>query len=304
MPNQAPYLINIVGPTAIGKTALAIQVAQHFNTEILSADSRQFYKELSIGTAKPSAEELSLVPHHFVGNLSIQDEYNAGMFEKDAIALLEQLFQKNKVIVMVGGSGMFTKAVIEGFDVLPEKDQQLRDELQAELDEKGIESLQERLRNLDAKYCDQVDINNPHRLMRAIEVCANGEQYSELRTAHKKERPFQVISIGLNIDRELLYNSINQRVDQMMQNGLLKEVESVYEYKHLNSLNTVGYKELFDFIAGNCTLEEATDKIKQNTRRFAKRQLTWFRRDKDTQWFEPTDTEGIINYIENKIEWI
>lgn len=302
MATPTPYLINIVGPTAIGKTALAIKVAQHFNTEIISADSRQFYKELSIGTAKPTEEELSQAPHHFIGNLSIHDEYNAGKFEKDAIALLDELFKKHSAIVMVGGSGMFTKAVIEGFDELPEKDQQLRDELQVELDNKGIGSLQERLKNLDAKYYEQVDINNPHRLMRAIEVCTNGEQYSDLRTDNKKQRPFKVITIGLNMDRELLYKRINARVDLMMNSGLLKEVHSVYEHKHLNSLNTVGYKELFDFIDGKCTLDEATDKIKQNTRRFAKRQLTWFRRDADTKWFEPTDAEAIINYIETNIK--
>ena len=301
MPQNTPYLINIVGPTAIGKTALAIAVAEHFNTEIISADSRQFYKEISIGTAKPTEEELNQVPHHFIGNLSIHDEYNAGMFEKDAIRLLEQLFQKHNAVVMVGGSGMFTKAVIEGFDELPEKDQQLRNELQAELDEKGIESLQERLKVLDSKYYAQVDINNPHRLMRAIEVCTLGEQYSELRTAGKKERPFKVITIGLNMDRELLYNRINARVDLMMNSGLLKEVESVYKYKHLNSLKTVGYKELFEFMEGNCNLDEATEKIKQNTRRFAKRQLTWFRRDADTKWFEPTETKEIINYLK---QWI
>lgn len=301
MPQNIPYLINIVGPTAIGKTALAIAVAQHFNTEIISADSRQFYKEISIGTAKPTEEELSQVPHHFIGNLSIHDEYNAGMFEQDAIALLEQLFKKHTIAVMVGGSGMFTKAVTEGFDALPEKDQQLRDELQKELEEKGIASLQGRLKILDSKYYEQVDINNPHRLMRAIEVCTNGEQYSELRTAGKKERPFKVITIGLNMDRELLYNRINQRVDQMLNAGLLKEVESVYEYKHLNSLNTVGYKELFEFMDGNCTFLEAVDKIKQNTRRFAKRQLTWFRRDTETKWFKPEQTDEIINYIE---KWI
>lgn len=296
--NDKKQLIIITGPTAIGKTGLAIQIAKHFNTEIISADSRQFYREMSIGTAKPDADELAAVRHHLVGQLSVHDHYNVSMFEQDALALLEKLFKEHDQVVMVGGSGLYINALCHGIDELPDADEALREELNRVLEEPGIEPLQTELEKLDPEYYRQVDRSNPKRLMRAIEVCRiTGKKYSELRKSEPKSRDFEIIKIGLNTDRELLFDRINRRVDEMIAAGLVEEVRSLEKYKHLNALNTVGYKEIFDHFDGKYTLEKAIEKIKTNTRRYAKRQLTWFKKDKEIVWFEPDDLEGIINEV-------
>lgn len=297
------YLIVIVGPTAIGKTALSIRLAQYFNTEILSADSRQFFKEMSIGTAKPSKQEMQGIVHHFIDSHSITEEYNVGKFETDAVHLLDQLFQKKDIVIMAGGSGLYVDAVCKGFDELPEADITIRKQIDQLYSEKGIEALQTLLQELDPTYYDQVDKMNPQRLSRALEVClSSGKPYSQLREGKNKERGFRIIKIGLTIEREKLYNNINKRVDQMIAAGLLDEVKRLTTHQTKNALQTVGYQELFDHLNNKTTLEKAIELIKQHTRNFAKRQLTWFRRDKDTKWFEPTETETIIKYIEGLIK--
>lgn len=294
-------LIVLVGPTAVGKTALSIEIAKKFNTEIVSADSRQFYKELNIGTAKPSPNELAQVKHYFINSHSVHDEYNVGKYEEEAIVCLQQLFQKRDVVIMVGGSGLYVNAVCTGFDKLPDAVPSIRAELQNILQAKGIEALQKQLQQLDAVYFEEVDKNNPHRLIRAIEVClVSGEPYSALRKKTKQERFFHSIKIGLTLPREELYERINKRVDEMFKNGLLQEAQNLYPYKHLNALETVGYTELFEYLESPSPLglSEATDKIKQNTRKYAKRQMTWFKKDKEIQWFHPDEKEQIEKYIE------
>jgi tRNA dimethylallyltransferase len=293
------YLISIVGPTAVGKTALAIQVAKHFNTEIISADSRQFYAEMSIGTAKPSEEELHEVKHHFIGNVSIQQLYSAGDFERDALKKLDELFTKYDIVVMVGGSGLYIKAVCEGLHEMPKADEALRNELQHFFDTQGIEPLQERLRSLDIEKYNSIDIQNTQRVMRAIEIAEQAKHgFQSLVTPQKTERPFTILTLGLNLPRELLYDRINKRVDHMLAAGLVEEVKSLQPYKHLNALQTVGYKELFEYAEGIHSFERAIDLIKQHTRNFAKRQLTWFRRDTNIHWIEPDQKEEAINWIE------
>jgi tRNA dimethylallyltransferase len=295
--NAKKTLIVIVGPTAVGKTALAIKVAQHFHTEIISADSRQFFKEIAIGTAKPDASELAIVKHHFIDSHSLTDDIDAGIFERDAIDLLNRLFKKKSLVIMVGGSGLYIDAVCKGLDELPVKDEAIRKELH----QKSLQELQQELQQLDPEYYSIVDQNNTQRLMRAIEVCRlTGKPFTKFRKGEKKKRDFNIIKIGLNKDRKLLYEQIDKRVDMMMESGLLNEVRSVEKYRNTYALQTVGYSELFDHIDGKISLEEAVELIKRNTRRFAKRQLTWFKRDEETQWFEPDDTEKIINYIEQK----
>lgn len=295
------YLIVITGPTAVGKTAAAIAIARHFKTEIISADSRQFFKEMSIGTAKPSPAELKKAKHHFVDNISVEEDYDAGKFESEAITLLTKLFEKKDIVLMAGGSGMYIDAVTKGFDELPPGDDHLRDELTSIHQDKGIEVLQQLLRELDPDYYEKVDLNNPQRMIRALEVCmSTGKPYSSFRKGEGKKRDFSIIKIGLNSDREELYERINERVDKMMKKGLLKEVKSLLKYKKLNALQTVGYKELFDHLEGKATLEEAVEKLKQNTRNFAKRQLTWFRKDKEIKWFEPGQEKEIIAYLEGR----
>lgn len=279
-------LVVILGPTAIGKTALAIELAQEFRTEIISADSRQFFKEISIGVARPSNEELEAVKHYFINFISIEDEYSAGRYEADANNLLKKLFEKHDTVVCCGGSMLYVDALVNGLDDLP-GDKLIRLSLQNELAEQGLMHLQNRLKELDPVYYTQVDLHNPHRVMRAIEVClATGNRYSDLRKRTFQERSFDVIKIGLTAERAWLYARINQRVDIMMKNGLLEEVIGVYTKRNLNALNTVGYKELFDYLDGNSTLEESIEKIKQHTRNFAKRQLTWWRRDDSIKWIE------------------
>lgn len=291
-------LIIVAGPTAIGKTALAIKLAQYYKTEIISADSRQFYKEMSIGTAKPSKDELDAVKHHLIDSHSVINPLNAGDFEKESIKIINELFINHNEIIMVGGSGLFINAVCYGFDSLPVASSEIREKLNKDFEENGITYLQERLKLIDPEYFSEVDIHNPQRIIRALEVYeSTGNTFSSLRTNNKKQRPFNIIKIGLNSDREELYQRINLRVDEMVKNGLFEEVESLLNYKHLNALNTVGYSEIFDFLENKCTKEEAIEKIKQNTRRFAKRQITWFKKSDDIQWFAPNQFESIIQYL-------
>jgi tRNA dimethylallyltransferase len=292
-------LIVIAGPTAVGKTALSIELAKFYNCPIISADSRQFYKEMSIGTAKPSKEEMQDVPHYFIDNISIHDTYNVGQFEREAIDFIETLFKDHEHLILVGGSGLYINAILNGVDEFEEIPAHIREQLIKDYEEKGLTYLQEELKQKDEVYYHQVDLNNPQRIMRALEVCIhNNKPYSSFRTKEKKQRSFDAINILINTDREALYHRINKRVDIMMQNGLLEEVKSLYPYKHLNALNTVGYKELFDFIDNKCTLEEAVNLIKQNSRRYAKRQLTWFNHQGDFETFEPTDLEKLKAYLD------
>ena len=294
-------LIVIAGPTAIGKTALAIKVAKYFQAEILSADSRQFYREMSIGTAKPSVDELTEVKHHFINSSSITDAATVGDFEKAGLSVLENLFKTNEIAVLAGGSGLFVQAICKGFDELPSITPGIRENLNKQLDELGLESLQNKLKDVDPIYYSAMDINNPQRVIRALEVFISTKKpFSSFRQQNLSTRPFKVIKIGLNTTRELLYNRINERVDTMMLAGLLDEVNSLKEFQHLNALNTVGYAELFRHLNGELTLDQAVSLIKQNTRRFAKRQLTWFRKDIDMVWFEP-EAPKIINYLQQKL---
>lgn len=294
----AKTLIVIVGPTAIGKTTLSIALAKTFTCPVVSADSRQFFKEMDIGTAKPSPDEMQGVPHYFINSHSITDDYNVGKYETDAIALLEKLFQTNEKIILVGGSGLYVDAICKGFDELPQAEEKIRNKINLLLKTDGIEGLQMLLKELDINYYNKVDLSNPQRLSRALEVClTTGKKYSDFRKGEIKKRNFKIIKIGINTSRELLYNRINQRVDEMMVKGLLEEVKSLQKYKHLNALQTVGYKELFDYLENNSDLKSAVELIKQNSRRFAKRQLTWFRRDKEIKWLEPNEVEEIIAQI-------
>jgi tRNA dimethylallyltransferase len=300
MPQNAldKTLIVIVGPTAIGKTALAITIANYLNTEIISADSRQFFKEMEIGTAKPSKEELNTAPHHFINSHSIKDFFSTGDFESLALKVIDDLFVVKDQVVMVGGSGLYINAVVNGLDELPETDLKIRESLNERLKSEGIESIQAELAVVDPEYYALVDHSNPQRLIRGLEFHHSvGKKLSSFLSRTRKERPFKVLKIGLNKDRSALYKQINHRVDLMMEKGLLAEVESLMRFRDYNALKTVGYAELFDYLDGNCTLDAAIDKIKQNTRRFAKRQLTWFRRDEEIKWFEPDQTTEIIQFI-------
>ncbi len=298
------YLINIVGPTAIGKTSLAIQLANKFNTEIISADSRQFYKEIRIGTAVPSAEELQAAKHHFIQHISIKDNYNVGDFESEAIKKLDELFKNNKIVIMVGGSGLYTKSVLEGLDYFPEVSLEIRQELNLKLEKEGLDSLQQQLHKLDPDYYKIVDLENPHRVIRALEVCiSSGKPYSSFLNQPKQERNFTAISIGLSAEREIIYDRINRRVDLMITEGLMDEAKALFPKRELNALNTVGYKELFSYLEGKDSLETAVSEIKKNTRRFAKRQLTWFRKDQEINWFDyKTPVEEIQQFLDSKIK--
>jgi tRNA dimethylallyltransferase len=294
------HLIVITGATASGKTTLAIQLANFLQTEILSADSRQFFREMNIGTAKPSTEELNQAKHHFIDHLSIHDEYNVGQYERDATLLLEQLFQKYDHVIMVGGSGLYIKAVCDGLDHFPQVDEQFRIALTETFEAQGIETLQEELKQLDPVYYDEVDRQNPHRLIRALEICrATGKPYSSFRTATATERPFKTTKIAIDWEREQLYDRINLRVDQMIDAGLEQEAKSLFPFKYLNSLQTVGYQEWFDYFEGKMDREEAVRLIKRNTRRYAKRQMTWLRRESDIHYFAANDLEGILFLIRN-----
>jgi len=280
-------LIVIAGPTASGKTAVGIRLANHFNTVVVSADSRQFYREMSIGTAKPSLEELAAAKHYFIDTLSITESYTAGDYEREALQLLDELFKSHDVVIMVGGSGLFIKAVCEGFDAFPEVTHGIREKLIKDFEEKGIGYLQEQLQAADPAYFAQVDLNNSHRVIRALEVYqSSGQPYSSFRQSGFAERPFRIVKFGLNLERSILYERINRRVDEMVKQGLVDEVRALLPYRHLNALSTVGYSELFDYFDGKTDLETVIALIKQNTRRFAKRQMTWFNRDKDIIWVD------------------
>ncbi len=295
-------LIVLVGPTAIGKTALSIEIAKAFNTEIISADSRQFFMELNIGTAKPSQEEIKQVPHHLVGQLSICEDYNVGKFEIDALEIINRIFTTNNTCILTGGSGLYINAVCSGFDDLPPIDASIRENLNEKLQEKGIEYLQDLLKELDPEYFISVDINNPQRIIRALEVClSTGKSFSSFRKGQTKVRDFNILKIGLDMERPELYQRINSRVDKMMQLGLAQEVKSLTDYQQKNALQTVGYKEFFDYYDGKNSLDNTIELIKQNTRRYAKRQLTWFRKDKEINWFKPNQQAEIISFIKQKI---
>tara|TARA_B100000767_G_scaffold216483_1_gene204031 strand:- start:2874 stop:3788 length:915 start_codon:yes stop_codon:yes gene_type:complete len=298
------YLISIVGPTGIGKTSLSLKLASYFEADIVSADSRQFYKEIPIGTAAPTATELNVAKHHFIHHKSIKDSYSVGTFEKDANAQIEQSHLLNQVVIMVGGSGLYVDAVIKGFDDFPDVNPEIRTQLNQELDTHGIEALQKELKELDPESYDSIALKNPHRLIRALEICRGTKlPYSSFLNKKKTKKSFKIISIGIKAERSLIYERINNRVDQMIESGLLEEVNAVYEHRTLNALNTVGYKELFHYFDGEWTLDFAISEIKKNSRRFAKRQLTWFQKNKNTKWFDyDTNPEIITNYLNQELK--
>lgn len=295
-------LISIVGPTAIGKTALSIELANVFNTEIISADSRQFFKEIQIGTAAPTPSELAQAKHHFIHHKSVEDDYNVGAFEKDTLHLLKQLFKTHDTVIMVGGSGLYVDAVTQGLDHFPKVPASIREQLNNQFKEEGLQALQEQLKTLDPNSYKHIAIDNPQRVIRALEVSiGSGKPYSSFLNKAKNKRDFKTISIGLTAERDIIYNRINNRVDLMMEQGLLTEVKNLQDKKHLNALNTVGYKELFKYLDGEWTLDFAVSEIKKNSRRFAKRQLTWFRKKEDILWFDyKTPLETIIETIKLK----
>lgn len=295
-------LIVVVGPTGSGKSALAVELAKHYGAPVISTDSRQFYRGLPIGTAQPTAEEQAAAKHYFIADREVEDDFNCGKYEAEALVLLERLFAENDYVVAVGGSGLYVKALCEGMDDLPDADQELRAELKRRLENDGIAALAEELKRLDPLYASEVDICNPARVMRALEVClTTGRPYSEQRSGVVAERPFNIVKVGTDMPRDVLYERINRRVDAMIADGLVEEARSVYPKRHLNALQTVGYREMFDYFDGECTLEEAVELIKRNSRRYAKRQLTWFRRDDSIGWFSPSNLEPIIEFIDNKI---
>ncbi len=298
---KKPLLICIVGPTAIGKTSLSIKVANHFSCDIISADSRQFYKEMTIGTAVPTKEELKLVKHHFIQEKSIHEPYTVGDFETESIKKLNELFKENSKAVMVGGSGLYIDAVVKGLDEFPLVQQRIRNRLNNDFQEKGIEYLQNRLKEKDPNYYNKVDLRNHHRIIRALEVCeSQNKPYSSFLKSEHKSREFETIYIGLEADREVVYDRINKRVNQMISNGLFEEAKDLFINKKLNALKTVGYREIFDFMEGIITKKQAIEDIKKNTRRFAKRQGTWFRKNKNINWFKyNTNTREIFKLIEN-----
>ena len=289
-------LVVITGPTAVGKTALTMQLAQHYDVPIINADSRQIYRELKIGTAAPTAEQQQLVKHYFVGTKSIDDYYNASMYEQEVLELLDA--ERSTFHVLSGGSMMYIDAVCNGIDDIPTVRDDIREEMKRRYAEEGLEALCEDLRRLDPEHYAIVDRQNHRRVIHALEICyQTGRTYTSFRTQQKKERPFRIVKIGLNRDREELYNRINQRVDQMMEDGLLDEVKSLISKRNTNALNTVGYKELFDYLDGRWSLDEAVERIKGNTRRYARKQLTWYKRDADMRWFHPDNIEEILNYL-------
>ena len=301
--SSAKTLIVITGPTAVGKTALCLDIAQHFGIPIINADSRQIYKELKIGTASPTSEQLQLVPHYFVGSLSLTDYYSASLFEQQVLEILSRQFREHDFALMAGGSMMYIDAVCDGIDDIPTVDDQTRETLKQRLKEEGLEALVEQLKELDPEYYAIVDRQNPRRVVHGLEICLmTGRTYTSFRKREKKERPFRIVKIGLNRPREELYDRINQRVDQMMQQGLLEEAKALYPMRQMNALNTVGYKELFDYLDGRWPLEEAVERIKGNTRRYARKQLTWYKKDPQIRWFHPDEKEQIISYISQDYE--
>ncbi|WP_192351132.1 tRNA (adenosine(37)-N6)-dimethylallyltransferase MiaA [Algoriphagus sp. Y33] len=301
MSNQ-PYLILVVGATAVGKTDLCINLAKKFKTEIVSCDSRQFYREMNLGTAKPDLEELSQVPHHFINSLSIEEEYDVRKFEQDALFLLQELFAKYQTVIMTGGSGLFADAVVNGMDEMPEVVPEIRAGIIKEYEEKGLVFLQDEIAKNDPEYFELVDRKNPQRLMRALEIFrGTGKKFSSFRVKLKKPRPFEVIKIGLERDRQELYARIDQRMDQMIAAGLFDEADALFGKRHLNALQTVGYSEIFGYLEGKYDKEEAVRLLKRNSRRYAKRQMTWFKKDEAINWFSPEKQEEILAYIQAQI---
>lgn len=299
---QSPVLIVLVGPTGVGKTALSLTIARVFNAPIVSSDSRQFFREMSIGTAAPTAQELSKAKHYFVGTHSIHEEYSAGQFELDALNLFEELFQKGKVVVLSGGSMLYLDAVCKGMDDIPPVKPEVRMYWQEEFAKYGLQHIQEALLKEDPVYYEEVDLMNHKRILHALEVCtSSGKPFSHFRTGISKERPFRILKIGLNRPRPELYERINRRVDMMMDDGLLQEAKGLYQFRHLNALNTVGYKEIFGYLDGEYDLEKAVELIKRNSRHYAKRQLTWFNRNSSINWFHPDQVEDVINFVRSKI---
>jgi len=293
-------LIVITGPTAVGKTALTMDIAQHFGIPVINADSRQIYRDLKIGTAAPTEEQLRQVRHYFVGTLALDDYYSASMYEEQAIALLQQLFQTSDYALLSGGSMMYIDAVCNGIDDIPTVDAETRATMKQRLAEEGLEALVEELRQMDTEHYAIVDRKNPRRVVHALEIChMTGRTYTSFRKNEKKQRPFRIVKMALTLPREQLYDRINRRVDQMMADGLLEEARQLYPQRHLNALNTVGYKEMFAHLDGTWTLEEAVERLKGNTRRYARKQLTWYQKDPDIRWFSPAETAPIIDYIEH-----
>lgn len=296
--NSGKFLVVIAGPTAVGKTDVAFHLAKTWNSEIISADSRQLYNEMSVGTAKPEPELLQEIKHHFIGNLSIHDYFNVSKYESEVLLLLSSLFEKHDVVFLTGGSGLYIDAVCNGIDDFPDPEPELRNHLKSIFQDEGVEKLQSMLKEADPEYFAVVDVQNPNRLLRALEVClTTGKKYSEQRMNSSKKRDFNIVNIGLNLPRHILFERIEQRVDQMIENGLVDEVKGLLPFRHLNALNTVGYKEIFDFLDNTISLEKAIINIKTNTRRYAKRQLTWFNRKSDYAWFSPSDLNEITSYL-------
>ncbi|MEG1332246.1 MAG: tRNA (adenosine(37)-N6)-dimethylallyltransferase MiaA [Bacteroides sp.] len=296
-------LIVLIGPTGVGKTELSLRLAEHFQTGIVSSDSRQLYADLKIGTAAPTAEQLNRVPHYLVGTLQLTDYYSAAQYEQEALAVLETQFEQHDVMILTGGSMMYVDAICKGIDDIPSIDAETREIMLQRYESEGLEKLCAELRLLDPEYYKIVDLRNHKRVIHALEICyMTGKTYTSFRTQQKKERPFRIIKIGLTRDRSELYDRINQRVDIMMQEGLLEEARSVYPYRELNSLNTVGYKELFQYLDGNWELPFAIEKIKQNSRIYSRKQMTWFKRDEEIQWFHPDQEKEILDYLQLKIK--
>ena len=292
-------LVFVVGPTAIGKTSTAIDLATHFNTEIISCDSRQFYKEMNIGTAKPSPNEIKKIKHHLVGNISVNKNYNISEFTNDADNILKSLLDKKNIAILVGGSGLYIESLIFGIDQIPEVSMDLRNKLNNDLKNNGIKFLQDLLKNMDPEISDKIDMKNPRRVIRALEICLTSKKkYSQIIDKTQKIPKYDFLCIGLDCNRKELYEVINKRVDSMMANGLVSEVKSLYRFRKNNALNTIGYKEIFEYLDGKDSLENCVEKIKVNSRRYAKRQLTWFRSKNYVKWFDKPNLEELINYIE------
>lgn len=297
--NDKKTLIVLIGPTGVGKTDLSIKIAEKYGSPIISADSRQLYSDLKIGTAAPTEEYLKRIKHYFVGTLKLTDYYSAAQYESEVISLLEELFKNNDTILLTGGSMMYIDAICKGIDDIPTVDNETRQMMMEKYEKEGLERLCAELKLLDPEYYSIVDLKNPKRVIHALEICyMTGKTYTSFRTGNRKQRPFDIIKIGLCRDREELYDRINKRVDIMINDGLVDEVKSVYQYKNLNSLNTVGYKEIIQYLEGNCTLEFAIEKIKQNSRIYSRKQMTWFKRDNEIKWFHPDREDEIMEYIE------
>ncbi|RGN43386.1 MULTISPECIES: tRNA (adenosine(37)-N6)-dimethylallyltransferase MiaA [unclassified Bacteroides] len=301
--SKAKTLLVLIGPTGVGKTELSLRLAERFQTDIISSDSRQLYADLKIGTAAPTPEQLARVPHHFVGTLQLTDYYSAAQYETEVMKLLSVLFQEKDIVILTGGSMMYVDAVCKGIDDIPTVDEKTRTLMKQRYEEEGLDNLCAELKLLDPEYYKIVDLKNPKRVVHALEICyMTGRTYTSFRTRSAKERPFNILKIGLTRDREELYERINRRVDMMIEDGLLEEAKVVYPYKHLNSLNTVGYKEIFNYLDGEWDLSFAIEKIKQNSRIYSRKQMTWFKRDEEIVWFHPEQEKEILNYIEEKFQ--